>query len=185
MRLPLCPSPASTRALAWFFHLECSEQENDTKEHVLGTDNPAVNRLINSIGDLTPTSLPFGGKQEKNWKTWTLLVETETALGRRLHGCVISKSPCRVPPNYTHVPQIGKGKWMFTLFCIYTCKHLPRYTHIYTITISSLVAQMVNRLPTMWETRVQSLGWEDPLDERYGNPLQYSCLENPMDGGVL
>ena len=26
---------------------------------------------------------------------------------------------------------------------------------------TSLVAQTVKRLPTMWETRVQSLGWED------------------------
>ena len=24
---------------------------------------------------------------------------------------------------------------------------------------------MVKRLPTMWETRVQSLGWEDPLEK--------------------
>ena len=29
--------------------------------------------------------------------------------------------------------------------------------------MTSLVAQTVNRLPTMWETPVQSLGWEDPL----------------------
>ena len=28
-----------------------------------------------------------------------------------------------------------------------------------------LVAQMVKRLPTMWETWVQSLGWEDPLEK--------------------
>ena len=27
-----------------------------------------------------------------------------------------------------------------------------------------LVAQMVKCLPTMWETQVQSLGWEDPLE---------------------
>ena len=46
----------------------------------------------------------------------------------------------------------------------------------------SLVAQMVKRLPAMWETRVQSLGREDPLGEGNGNPLQYSCLENSMDG---
>ena len=32
-------------------------------------------------------------------------------------------------------------------------------------------------------TWVQSLGQEDPLGE-YGNPLQYSCLENPMDRGA-
>ena len=28
-----------------------------------------------------------------------------------------------------------------------------------------------------------TLGWEDPLEED-GNPLQYSCLKNPMDRGV-
>ena len=27
---------------------------------------------------------------------------------------------------------------------------------------ASLVAQLVNNLPAMWETWVQSLGWEDP-----------------------
>ena len=30
---------------------------------------------------------------------------------------------------------------------------------------TSLVAQMVKRLSTMRETRVQSLGWEDPLEK--------------------
>ena len=29
----------------------------------------------------------------------------------------------------------------------------------------SLVAQMVKNLPAMWETQVQSLGWEDPLEK--------------------
>ena len=33
------------------------------------------------------------------------------------------------------------------------------------------------------KTWVQSLGWEDPLEEENGNPLQYSCLENSMDKG--
>ena len=31
--------------------------------------------------------------------------------------------------------------------------------------VTSLVAQMVKRLPTMWETWVRSLGWEDPLEK--------------------
>ena len=30
---------------------------------------------------------------------------------------------------------------------------------------TSLVAQMVKRLPTMQESCVQSLGWEDPLEK--------------------
>ena len=31
--------------------------------------------------------------------------------------------------------------------------------------MTSLVAQMVKRLSTMWETWVQFLGWEDPLEK--------------------
>ena len=31
--------------------------------------------------------------------------------------------------------------------------------------------------------QVQSLGWDDPLED-CRNPLQYSCLENPMDRGA-
>ena len=34
---------------------------------------------------------------------------------------------------------------------------------------TSLVAQTVKRLPTMWETRVPSLGWEDPLEKEMAN----------------
>ena len=30
--------------------------------------------------------------------------------------------------------------------------------------VASLVAETVKRLPAMWETRVRSLGWEDPLE---------------------
>ena len=37
---------------------------------------------------------------------------------------------------------------------------------------------MVNNSPSMWETWVQSLGWEDPLEEGKATHL-YSCLENP------
>ena len=43
---------------------------------------------------------------------------------------------------------------------------------------------MVKNLPAMQETGVPSLGGEDPLGEGHGNPLQYSCLENPMDRGA-
>jgi len=46
----------------------------------------------------------------------------------------------------------------------------------------SLVAQTAKNLPTVWETWVQSLGWEDP-GEWNGYPLQYSCQEN-LHGGA-
>ena len=39
---------------------------------------------------------------------------------------------------------------------------------------------MVENLPAMQETQVRFHGQEEPPGEGYGNPLQYSCLENPM-----
>ena len=46
------------------------------------------------------------------------------------------------------------------------------------------MAPTVKNLPAMQEIRVQSLGWEDPLEEEMATPLQYSCLENSMDRGA-
>ena len=46
------------------------------------------------------------------------------------------------------------------------------------------MAQMVKNLPAVQETWVQSLSQEDPLEILQWvawQPLQYSCLENPMD----
>ena len=36
----------------------------------------------------------------------------------------------------------------------------------------------------MQETWIQSLGQKDSPGEGNGNPLQYSCLENSMDGEI-
>ena len=43
---------------------------------------------------------------------------------------------------------------------------------------------MVKNLPAMRETQVPSLGWEDPLENGNGYPLQYSGLENSTDRGA-
>ena len=45
---------------------------------------------------------------------------------------------------------------------------------IWKTELTSLVAQMVKHLPIMWETRVQSLGWEDLLDKEMAT--HYSIL---------
>ena len=40
--------------------------------------------------------------------------------------------------------------------------------HYYTLSLhsrASLVAQLVRNLPVMWETWIQSLGWDDPLEK--------------------
>ena len=61
-------------------------------------------------------------------------------------------------------------------FAVYKLLHLIR-SYLGT----SLVAQMVKRLPTMRETWVQSLGSEDLLEKEMAT---HSCLENPMDDGT-
>ena len=47
-----------------------------------------------------------------------------------------------------------------------------------------VVAQTVKCLPTMWETWVLSLGWEDSMEKEMATHFSTSCLENPMDGGA-
>ena len=39
------------------------------------------------------------------------------------------------------------------------------FKRCFTLSFPSLVAQMVKNLPAMWETRVQSLAREDPLEK--------------------
>ena len=47
-----------------------------------------------------------------------------------------------------------------------------------------MVAQRVKHLPTMQETRVQSLGQEDPLEKGMATHSSTLAWENPMDGGT-
>ena len=49
---------------------------------------------------------------------------------------------------------------------------------------ASLVAQIVKNLPAMWETWVQSLGWEDPLEEDMATHSSILAWRIPMDRGV-
>ena len=58
------------------------------------------------------------------------------------------------------------------------------YVRAFESVRASLVAQTVKHLSAMQETWVRSLDWKDSPGEGNGNPLQYSCLENPMDGGA-
>ena len=52
---------------------------------------------------------------------------------------------------------------------------------------ASPVAVVVKNPPAKQETLetwIQSLGWEDPLEEGLETPLQYSCLGNSIAKGV-
>ena len=52
--------------------------------------------------------------------------------------------------------------------------HLGEAISLGSIPTTCLVAQMVKNLSAMQETRVQSLGWEDPLEK--GMASHYSIL---------
>ena len=46
---------------------------------------------------------------------------------------------------------------------------------------TSLVGQRLKHLPAMQETWVQSLGWEDPMENGKATHCSYSDLEKSMD----
>ena len=48
---------------------------------------------------------------------------------------------------------------------------------------ASLVAQMVKNLTAMWDTWVQSLGWEDPLEKSMATYSSILAWRIPMDRG--
>ena len=50
--------------------------------------------------------------------------------------------------------------------------------------MTSLVAQMVKRLPTMRETWAQSLGWEDLLEKEMATHSSILAWKIPMDRGL-
>ena len=47
-----------------------------------------------------------------------------------------------------------------------------------------LLAQTVKNPPAMWETWVQSLGWEDPLEEGMATHSSILVWKIPMDRGA-
>ena len=46
------------------------------------------------------------------------------------------------------------------------------------------MTQMVKRLPTMRETPVRFLGWEDPLEKEIATHSSTLAWKNPMNGGA-
>ena len=94
--------------------------------------------------------LRFYQKKRQTIALWGMLLETFMFLndsgGRGLSTCLLA---------------------FWTLICTFCFvsqweRDLRRTTGV---SWASLVAQMVKRLPAMWETRVQSLGQEDPLEK--------------------
>ena len=72
---------------------------------------------------------------------------------------------------------------------VYVYTHTHTHTHTYTHTHThthgaSLMAQTVKNLPAMQETWVQSLGWEDALEEGMATHSSILAWRIPMDRGA-
>ena len=89
---------------------------------------------------------------------------------------------------------------MFTLISFLTTSNLP-WSMVLTFQVpcnivlysirlylhhqkTSLVAQTVKCLPTMWKTKVQSLGLEDPLEECMATHSRILAWRIPIDSGT-
>ena len=56
--------------------------------------------------------------------------------------------------------------------------------YLFQMRKASLVDQLVKNPPAMWETLVQSLGWEDPLKEGIAAHCSILAWRIPKNGGA-
>ena len=69
--------------------------------------------------------------------------------------------------------------------CVYIYVYTHTHTHTHTlINLVSLVASVVNNPPANAGNMSSIPGLSRSPGEGNGNPLQYSCLGNPMDRGA-
>ena len=74
---------------------------------------------------------------------------------------------------------MGASLSLFIIFGLSSLFHTPS-----PVAWASQEAQWQRIHLPIQETQVRSLGQEDFLEEEMANPLQYSCLESPMDRGA-
>ena len=58
------------------------------------------------------------------------------------------------------------------------------FTSLHSIVEAFLVAQTVKTLPAMWEAWVETLGWEDPLEEDMATHTSILVWIIPMERGA-
>ena len=147
--------------------------------------------------DATRHQLPLPGA---SWQGASWQEMSEPCLPLRAQGChprgswgsqgspvCISGPGEHSPPFHPHAHWMGsssdplfpfKDKLQSLRFCFFF------FPSEYYFNWASLVAQIVKNLPAVWETRVQSPGWKDPLD--WGMATQSSSLawRIPRDRGA-
>ena len=114
-------------------------------------DRPRDSGPLQTLCIIFPLLLTWmPGMQMKNILLWVKKNPKQNHIAQLLFPL---KSEARyMPISQTFVLVLTRVIWL-------------QFSHIYAIKWASLVAQMVKNLPTMQETRFQSLGLEDPLEK--------------------
>ena len=115
------------------------------------------------------------GKRQLNWDVTR---QEPEARDRRIKLCQGPKDPCdglRPSKSKEGVHRHWKVWQFYPVF---------KETEFPGCPGASLVTQMIKNLPAAQETRIRSSGWGRSPGGGHGNPLQYSCLKNPMDRGA-
>ena len=119
------------------------------------------------------------------WLLFPWLAPVESAswnLGKVLEGtykkwekegplCLVAqllKNPSTMQETPVHIPGSGRSPG-------------EGIGYLLLYSLPSLVSQMVKNLPAVWETWVQSLGWEDPLEESMATHSSILAWRIPMD----
>ena len=79
----------------------------------------------------------------------------------------VFQEPKYLPLLFSFSLHHSIAKWHFLLLFISSPQmlYILTYSCPFLFLLTSLVAQMVKHLPTMQETQVRSLGWDDPLEK--------------------
>ena len=96
---------------------------------------------------------------------WILLTLLRAELTILAKSYLIQSAFCTSPCSIICAAHITT--WIMLFACLF-------FLAFPTAKWASLVAQIVRNLPSMWETQVQSLGWEGPLEEEMAT--HYSIL---------
>ena len=113
---------------------------------------------------------------------WCVLIHDENSNGMLIkNSSKIMLIICCILKGLKSLGQSDKYIYIFVYFpkCPLPPPQVVYYAHIYG---TSLVDQMVNNLPAMWETQIWSLGWENPLEK--GKATHSVCIYHIYHNGV-
>ena len=158
-----------------------------------GRDMGSISRLGRSPGEGNGNPLQYSCLENPMDRgAWQATVHGVTK--RQAHDRYTQCHRTRIFP-YTTTSQLTNSGYLPLMEYFYLIELMYQFCQVFSLFfwrgpyfppsyIEPLMAQMVKHLPAMRETWVRFLGWDDSPGGGNGNPLQYSCLENSMDGGA-